>query len=1020
MSTISLTHSKVDAQNWYQRITLTLENNGDSPLDLNQAAISFTASGYADPWGLSGGTLQGNLPLAFTHLPEDHLEANEVVINNIGELWLAPGTSGTLFFNLAATQIPLNISAFTLTLAAEKSADGGEPLPEEPEEQGEPKEPEEPEEQGEREEQGEQEGHEGQEEQATPPTPDAAANDSNAGEGATISVSNLNSQSWYQRVAFSVTNAYTCAVDLNQLQISFTASGHPDPYSQFSGSLAGNQPVELYSDGGWPLEKNRITIHNTAPLMLAAGKTATLDCYMAATQTPVTLTDLTVVLAHDPGRQGKIILSFPQLSGELQPVIELTYPNGTRKCYSGRWGEKLVISDLAAGQYTVVMLPLQNDRLQITPTQASVVLTLASAQDVQEYSVAYPNVDFFARAELSLASPGLSGGEVNGELRREDGSLERNIVLVVGETLTLERLISGRNYEVRLLPTLINNQQITTPLNPDRFRPQSEQVARVNLNYQLVAVEATGFVEVKATVLGLPQGTAAQRYRLWNSHGQYLVELDSDGSQQTLPFTMAVGQYQVSAADVQGNGEYWRLDNSAALRIVQSLNVITLNFEKGIPLRVRGWPDYLAHGGVTVNAADTVSRYRDVPVSALFKYDGFDGGGDPLPAAEVDRNGDGVLDYDSLPIHKTAPLTRDMEKEAGRTVMPVMVVYTANASGGSALADLQDKTRLRNHFGNFITQCLAAQSYKDAQHPVPATFVLNPDFLGAIQQEPGGYRAVRQKNSIPVNEQLAAAIALLGSVPGFRKPELPTFSDDLYGYIQAVNYLVRQFAPDVAFGWQTNVWSTGTADWVLRDNADPLVQGKTIADFINELGVYHGSYAPDFIAFDKFERDCFSPDARAHYSWNATCWLHYLGMVKQVTKGLLRPAMLWQIPGGHMPTVEEGVSRIAAAHFASGGTFFMGDKRIGSNVAAITPTLLDTGLNQSTYGAATVGDFLRRDAGYDWGQMQVMNLPAYNVFSVLWGGGSTVSITTVRSNGEDGGWLAEKMREYYSAPCLLR
>lgn len=112
-------------------------------------------------------------------------------------------------------------------------------------------------------------------------------------------------------------------------------------------------------------------------------------------------------------------------------------------------------------------------------------------------------------------------------------------------------------------------------------------------------------------------------------------------------------------------------------------------------------------------------RYIATSLSALFKYDGFDGGGDPLPAAEVDKNGDGFLDYDSLPIHKTVPLVREIEKEAGRSVMPVMVVYTANASGGSALSDLQDGQRLRNHFGNFITQCLAAQSWKGDQHAVP-------------------------------------------------------------------------------------------------------------------------------------------------------------------------------------------------------------------------------------------------------------------------------------------------------------
>lgn len=187
--------------------------------------------------------------------------------------------------------------------------------------------------------------------------------------------------------------------------------------------------------------------------------------------------------------------------------------------------------------------------------------------------------------------------------------------------------------------------------------------------------------------------------------------------------------------------------------------------------------------------------------------------------------------------------------------------------------------------------------WKGDQHAVPATFVLNPDFLGAIQQEPYGYTAVRKANSVQVNVQLAAAINALPALPGFSAPLLPTFSNDLYGYVRAINYIVRQFAPDVAFGWQTNVWATGTADWVLRANADPVAQGTAIASFINELGVYSGEYAPDFIAFDKFERDCFSPDALAHYGWNATCWFNYLGMVKQAAKDLHKPAMLWQIPG---------------------------------------------------------------------------------------------------------------------------
>lgn len=100
--------------------------------------------------------------------------------------------------------------------------------------------------------------------------------------------------------------------------------------------------------------------------------------------------------------------------------------------------------------------------------------------------------------------------------------------------------------------------------------------------------------------------------------------------------------------------------------------------------------------------------------------------------------------------------------------------------------------------------------------------------------------------------------------------------------------------------------------------------------------------------------------------------------------------------------------------------FLWGDARIGSDPDTLSLQLLNTALNSATYGVPTVGDFLRKDKGYDWGQMQALNLPDFNVFSILWGGGSTISITTIHSNGEDGGWLADKMVEYYAAPRYFR
>ncbi|VDY45882.1 putative hydroxymethyltransferase [Salmonella enterica subsp. enterica serovar Daytona] len=67
---------------------------------MNHAAISFTASGHIDPWGNSGGTLKGNLPLTLNESSYGTLETNNIIINNSDALLLQPGERGTLSFSL--------------------------------------------------------------------------------------------------------------------------------------------------------------------------------------------------------------------------------------------------------------------------------------------------------------------------------------------------------------------------------------------------------------------------------------------------------------------------------------------------------------------------------------------------------------------------------------------------------------------------------------------------------------------------------------------------------------------------------------------------------------------------------------------------------------------------------------------------------------------------------------------------------------------------------------------------------
>ncbi len=85
-----------------------------------------------------------------------------------------------------------------------------------------------------------------------------------------------------------------------------------------------------------------------------------------------------------------------------------------------------------------------------------------------------------------------------------------------------------------------------------------------------------------------------------------------------------------------------------------------------------------------------------------------------------------------------------------------------------------------------------------------------------------------------------------------------------------------------------------------------------------------------FIAFDKFD------DCSVLMRLPTMAGMRHAGLItrdgrKQVTKVLLTPAMLWQIPRGPYAYSEEASVKSALRTFASGGNLFMGDARIGSD-----------------------------------------------------------------------------------------
>ncbi len=501
-------------------------------------------------------------------------------------------------------------------------------------------------------------------------------------------------------------------------------------------------------------------------------------------------------------------------------------------------------------------------------------------------------------------------------------------------------------------------------------------------------------------------------------------EFSMEGAQKTV--RVLPGEYNISASSLNIDG---------TLYVAQLDNPYNLSDDTSIPIEyeevmaqslVRGWPNYIAHGAVTGGSPSTTDYLKRNPVDAIFKYAGIDGAGDQgdiIPPKATEQT---VID------------SRAIEEATGKPVMPVMVVYTIEGSGSveKMVADLSlpsDPVRypgfedyLWKHYVNLSTIAQTLQLAQDDGHPNPGCIVLNPDALGALQQNSNLPEAQTILTStIAVNDSLATALQYLEENEGMTV-DLGAFSpeDNFKGYVQSLHALIQKIAPDVTFGWQVNLWAGGSALWIHETLTPEEInenQSQPLVDFWNDQEVYNGELKPDFIVFDKYERDGFGSTARsAGYAFNANDWSNYIVYAKQISEAFGVPCMYWQIPGGHMPLVGEDTSIVDDDHSASAPDFFFGNPGIGTDISNISPELLELDLNPSIYkGATTVGEYLGQTPGYDWSNSQLEELANNNVFAILWGGGSTTSIAPIGTNGDDKGWLAGKVKDYYDNPQYL-
>ncbi|HDI3224129.1 TPA: hydrogenase expression protein [Vibrio cholerae] len=723
-----------------------------------------------------------------------------------------------------------------------------------------------------------------------------------------------------------------------------------------------------------------------------------------------------VIVKNDPAIQGKIEIVAPTSPhSSLSSASVLVEGQSYSETVSVPWGSTFTLDHLSDGEYQLTTLDVSSEFGLANAVSPVMSVTVNSEQSPASSQLQYNAFIYYAGINLILpALDSVAGNPTTDVAIHQAGSEEvlRSVTVPFGSQFDITKLLDGDSYDLFYSPVTVNNSvyqlqpSLGVTVNKDSLMPVSPDV-------DVSQIATDGFRQVEAQIIDLPSEALPIMINLMARDGTLSYRYEITRNNEILPENIKPGDYLIQIEPVITDETRYVYEGEHVVTIDAntSLFELVLPFKESMSLAVKGFPDFVANGTVTNDGEQATSAIGATSVDAIFKYAGFSGSGDPGV----------ILQKAELPLHRTYQNAQTASQISGKHVLPVMVVYTANASGGASFGDLEDNDTLYKHYATFMTQATAAQEYAAGDGSSPMSFVLNPDFLGELQKNPDHVERLNEQGAVKVNEQLANALQYMKDTYGYTLPiELPTFDNTLTGYIASLNFIMKVMAPDVSFGWQINLWAVGSANWIHSTEDNSQNTGKDVADFVNSLQVYSGNYVPDYIVFDKYERDGFGSEAIANYAYNATSWVRYLSYVKTISDGVDAPAMIWQIPGGHMPTVDESNSMIMEEHEASGGSYFMGDARIGSDISKIRAGLLDKPLSASIYnGASNVGELLEKDAGYDWSNAGIQDLPKNNVFAVFWGGGSTTAVVSIGSNGTDNGWLQSKVDAYAQNPVCL-
>ena len=299
--------------------------------------------------------------------------------------------------------------------------------------------------------------------------------------------------------------------------------------------------------------------------------------------------------------------------------------------------------------------------------------------------------------------------------------------------------------------------------------------------------------------------------------------------------------------------------------------------DRYIGIRVRtedgqlpGLPDYVTIGSVSEDTTGDLAFWQDFDSS------------DPLTNKYVDSryiylNGGPISGWRSWDPDRVSSYIRESMKLG---MIPQFVYYNIPDGGESYTTNLEHISSQSYMESYFRDLKFALDTIRTEAGDELVQMILEPDFIGYLMQNAG----------VSASEILAMTSAAYSS--GVLQQGVdPQFDNSVTGLIQAINYTISTYAPNVEFGWQFNLWASpgietpipGTGIVHLTDTmgveagrAAIAREAELIAEYYMDAGIL--SYGAGFISLDKYGLDAGAQNGAAGnpeastWFWNNDHW----------------------------------------------------------------------------------------------------------------------------------------------------